>query len=241
MEKYQTLQTLCQLGIAIFSILAIISGYGAYHFGEKKETAKTESQKLSDSSKIKYSLSKSETTYSIKGDLVQGHKVSKVKKEEINAPSALIVTKNQSGGENTINYFQNEYRPINENTKHEITEKLDKLSTKYPDTPTTIIEIESGNSQRNNIALELEALLVKKDLGIYPKGNTSMGRFPDYPISLFINPTNKNYASELLSSIESFISGEYKIIEDAHFPIDIIKVYINGQPLFDTNGKVKVQ
>ncbi|WP_300490936.1 hypothetical protein [Flavobacterium sp.] len=236
MEKYQTLQTLCQFGIALFTILAAISGYGAYHFGEKKEM-----QKQIDSSKGKESNSNTQTTYNIKGDLVQGSKVIEMNKEEINAPSAMIVTNNQSGGTNTINYFQNEYKAINENTKQTIIEKLEALSIKYPKAPNTIIEIESGNTQRHKVAMELEELLAKKDLGVYPKGNTFIGRYPDHPISVFINPINKTFVRELIDLLDLFISGEFKIIEDVQFPIDIIKIYINGQPLFDTKGKVKVQ
>lgn len=242
MEKFQTLQTLCQIGIALFSILVILCGYGSYHFGEKKENAKLKSQKIDVTYGRSDSIPKSKTTYNINGgDLVQGDKVSKTKKEEINAPSALIVTKNQSGGENTVNFYQNEYKPLNKNIEEEISDRLDKLALKYPNAPTTMIEIESGNSQRNKIAIELEELLTKNNLGVYPKGNTFMGRFPDYPVSVFINPANRNYTKELLSSLELFISGEFKIIEDNAFPNNIIKIYINGQPLFDTSGKTKIQ
>jgi hypothetical protein len=235
-EKFQTLQTLCQIGVALFSILAILCGYGAYHFGEKKENAKNPEISIRKDSAVK-----AETTYHIKGDLIQGDKVTKTKKEEINAPSALIVTKNQSGGTNTINYFQNEYKSLDHQIIEKIDQELSKLTLEYPNSPRTIIEIESGNSQRNKIALALEELLSKKNLGVYLKGNTSIGRFPDYPISIFINPSNKKYTEDLLNSIELFITGEFKIIEDERFPIDVIKIYINGQPLFDTNGKVKVQ
>jgi hypothetical protein len=76
------------------------------------------------------------------------------------------VTKNQSGGENTVNFFQNEYKPLNEKVVNEIDKKLDTLARVYPTAPKTIIEIESGNSQRNKIALFLEELLSKKNLGV---------------------------------------------------------------------------
>jgi hypothetical protein len=234
MEKYQTLQTLFQIGIAFFSILTILCSYGAYHYGEKKEISKINEVPLKTDSTVK-----PETTYQIKGDLVKGNKITI--KEEINAPSALIVTKDQSGGNNTVNFFQNEYRPLDQKIIQEIDEDLEKLIVAYPNKPKTIIEIESGNSQRNKIALALEELFSKGQLGVYPKGNTFMGRFPDYPISIFINPINKKFTKDLLNSIELFITGEFKIIEDEKFPDDIIRIYINGEPLFDTNGKVKVQ
>lgn len=236
MEKYQSLQTLCQLGIAFFSILAIISGYGAYHFGEKKDALKAKTQNETTS---KDSASQPQTTYHITGDLVQGDKVDK--RQEINAPSALIVTKNQSGGNNTVNYFQNEYKEIDEDIKQTISKKLNALSIKFPKAPKAIIEIESGNTQRHNVALELESLLAKNNLGFYPKGNTYMNRFPDHPISVFINPSNKIYTQSLIGSLDVFISGEFEIIEDENFSSDFIKIYLNGQPLFEPNGKVKFQ
>lgn len=35
-----TAQTLCQIGIAIFSMLAILCGYGSYHYGKKADNLK---------------------------------------------------------------------------------------------------------------------------------------------------------------------------------------------------------
>ena len=240
MEKYQTFQTLCQLGLAIFSMLAILCGYGAYHFSVKKENAKVESQRVVNN-QGQTDLTHKSDIYHIAGDLVKGDKVSKTKQEEIYAPSALIVTKDQSGGQNIVNFSQNEYKAINKDLKEEIKEKLDKLILKYPNPPKIVIEIESGNSQRNKVALEIEELFAKNNLGIYPKGNTFIGRFPEFPISVFINPANKNFANELIDALKSYILGEFKIIEDNATQTNFIRVYINGEPLFDSTGKVRIQ
>lgn len=241
MEKYQTFQTLCQIGVAVFSILAILSGFGSYHFGEKKEAAKNESVKHTKDNEGKDTALSAKTVYHIKGDLVQGDKVSNEKMEVINAPEALIVTKNQSGGINTVNVFQNEYKPIDDFVENSVSEKLKALSAKYPKAPIVIIEVETGNTQRHKIALDLESLLAKNQLGEYPKGNTFMGRFPDNPISVFTNPINKTYVNELINSLGEFISEGFVIVEEMSFPSNFVRIYINGQPLFDIKGKVKVQ
>jgi hypothetical protein len=44
MDRYQTL---CQLGIAVFSMFTILCGYGAYHFGKKQDEAKIINEKKS--------------------------------------------------------------------------------------------------------------------------------------------------------------------------------------------------
>lgn len=241
MEKYQTLQTLCQIGIAVFTILLAICGYGSYHFGEKKEKAKAINLNNVKDNEDNDTALNPKNVYHIKGDLVQGNKVSNEKNEVINAPEALIVTKNQSGGINTVNVFQNEYKPIDDKVKKSISEKLKAVSAKFPKAPISSIEVEAGNTQRHKIALDLESLLANYQLGEYPKGNTFMGRFPENPISVFANPINRTYVDELIKSLGEFISEGFVIVEDVNFPSSFIRIYINGQPLFDINGKVKVQ
>lgn len=178
-------------------------------------------------------------TYHIKGDLVQGNQTKKL--EKIVAPNAMIVTTNQSGRNNTINYNQNEFKPINDDLKEALIQKLQSLLKKYPKPPVAIIQIESNSSQRNKIAQQLESILQQFNLGAYPKGNTFIGRFPDYPISVFINPTNRQYTDALIEALKNYISGEYHIDKNEKVPIDAITFYFNGQPLFDNQGKIKFE
>jgi hypothetical protein len=240
MEKFQTLQTISQIGFAVFSILAILCGYGTYHYGQKKELVK-ETLQNSNNLSNQDTTSKNDTTYFVKGDIIHGNKTDNSKKEEINAPSALIVTQNQSGGQNIVNFSQYEWVPLENNLYNQTQQKLLKLSAKYPVHPVTIIEIESGNNQRNKVAEKLEQLLAFKELGSYPKGNTYMGRFPDAPISVIVNPANIQYTSELIDALKDYITGDYKIFENQEFPETHIRVYIYGTPLFDASGRVKVQ
>ena len=41
-----TAQTLCQIGIVLFSVLVILCGYGSFHFGKQVEKAKEETLKI---------------------------------------------------------------------------------------------------------------------------------------------------------------------------------------------------
>ena len=106
MEKFQILLKLCMIGIAVFGILGILCAFGWNYYGLKiKELEKIQS---TEKSIYQDTLAKTNTTtYNVSGDVVQGNKITK--HEEINAPNALIVTKNQSGGQNTVNYYKNEF------------------------------------------------------------------------------------------------------------------------------------
>ena len=161
-------------------------------------------------------------------------------KNVVNAPNAVIVTQNQSGGENNVNYFQNEYKSLNETLSNEVERKLGILVTKYPNHPFVSVVIESGNSQRHKIALSLETFFQPKHLGNYPTGNTFTGVFLDHPISVFVNSANYSFANDLINSLKPFIQGEYQIIKDDTFPLDFMRIYLNGQPSFDNNGSVKI-
>jgi hypothetical protein len=187
---------------------------------------KVESQYQQDS------VGKQVTINYVKGDIVQGDKVSNTKKEEINAPSALIVTKNQKGGENTVNYFKNEYKSLDQSLKNQIDEKLKDLANKYSPSPEVIIEIESGNSDRNKIALELYEILKKKNMGVYSRGNTFIGRFPDSPISVFTNQNNNSFVTDLLNSLKLFIKGKFEVITNERMSNSHIRIYIKGSHYF---------
>ena len=240
MEKYQVLLKICMAGVPLFTILAALCGFGWNYYGLKiKELEKVHNERIKDSISSKKDSIKSNNTYYVSGDLVKGNK--SIKHDEIIAPNALIVTKNQSGGQNTVNVYQNEFKPLDNALETIIEQKLSVLANQYNKHPQIIIEIESNNSQRNKIALYLEKLLSKNNLGTYPKGNTYTGRFPDNPISVIINPKNKDYTDKFLDILRVYIKDKYQIIQDDHFSLDFIKFYINGQPLFENNGTVKIE
>jgi hypothetical protein len=228
------------IGVPVFGILGILCAFGWNYYGLKiKELEKTQSTVKNEKNISQDTLDKRETTtYIVSGDVVHGNKTTK--HEDINAPNALIVTKNQSGGQNTVNYYKNEYEPLDTEVEKEIDNKL-SLFANNKDYPKIIIEIEANNSQRNKVAKVLERLLTKYNLGFYPEGNTYIGRFPDNPVSVFVNSKNMDFANKLINILQLYIKEGFKIIPDDNFPVDFIKIYINGQPLFDKNGTLKIE
>ncbi|MFV8335809.1 hypothetical protein ACNQF7_06930 [Flavobacterium sp. RSP29] len=235
LEQYQIYQKLSMWGVPIFTILAVVCGFFWNHYGLKIKEIEKQSKP-----QIEKTNSKTINTFQIKGDYIKGDK-KETKSEIINAPSALIVTNRQSGGQNTVNYYQNEFKVPNVDIDNSIYSNIQDLITQYPNHPSTVIEIESGNSQRNKVAIQLETYLKEQHLGQYPKGNTYMGRFPDYPVTLFFNPENKQYVEALIKSIKPYLKTEYHLEETPSFPNNHIRLYINGQPLFETSGKVTIK
>lgn len=230
LEQYQIYQKISMWGIPLFTILAVVSTFFWNHYGLKIKEIEKQSKP-----KIEKATPKTINTFQIKGD----KKVTK--SEVINAPNALIVTNRQSGGQNTVNYYQNEFKSPNEDVDNSIYSNIQELIKQYPNHPLTVIEIESGNSQRNKIAIQLEKYLIENNFGHYPKGNTFMGRFPDYPVTLFFNPENKQYVEALIKAIKPYLNTEYHLEEKSNFPNNQIRIYINGQPIFETSGKVTIQ
>lgn len=235
LEQYQIYQKISMWGIPLFTILAVVSTFFWNHYGLKIKEIEKQSKP-----QIEKTNPKITNTFQIKGDYIKGDK--KVNKSEvINAPNALIVTNRQSGGQNTVNYYQNEFKNPNENIDNSVYSNIQELIKQYPNHPLTVIEIESGSSQRNKVAIQLEKYLTENNLGQYPKGNTFIGRFPDYPVTLFFNPENKQYVEDLIKSLKPYLKTEYYLQETSNFPKNQIRIYLNGQPLFETSGKVTIE
>jgi hypothetical protein len=228
-------------------IAALITGlFTVSHKNEEPSQNQNVNITGKDSSKISYTNNQNE----IKGDYINGNKVvikNGTQKVEPNskvvAPKALIVTNNQSGGNNTVNINQmtsQSYQPISKEINDQVNKNLTNLKIKYPNAPIIHIEIESGNSMRNKVARDLEIYFVTMNLGFYPKGNTSIGRFPDSPISIFTSKSNLMFTQDLINAIKPFIDCKY-IIDTAFGSSDFIRFYINGTPTFSDNGSVKIE
>lgn len=235
LEQYQILQKLFMWLVPFFSILALLSGLGWNHYGLKIKELEKQSKPAEEKASPK-----TVTNYQIQGDFIKGGK-KETNSEVINAPNALIVTSRQSGGQNTVNYYQNEFKAPDLDINKSIDSNLKELVLLFPNHPLISIEIESGNSQRNKVAIQLETYFKNNNLGQFPKGNTNMGRFPDYPVSLFYNPDNKSYVDALVKSIKPYLKTEYHLEEMSGFPLNYIRFYINGQPQFETSGKVTIE
>ena len=237
LQEYQTWQKIFMWLGPIFVIMGALCGIGWNHYGLKiKELEKLEKQSKPEEIKTTEKVSK---TFNIQGDYVHGSKY--VDKSSIVAPNALIVTNNQSGGQNTINYYHNEFRSPNDEISNTIFVNIENLINNYPNHPLTNIEIESGNLQRHKVASQLEQYLSENNLGRYPVGNTFSGRFPEYPISIFFNSNNRRFVEDLLKALKPYIVGEFHLVELPDFPSEFVRFYINGQPQFDISGKVKIE
>ncbi len=112
MERFQMLQNLCQIGILLSVIIGGFCTYGTSYFSRKKEELK----KAIETPKID-SLHNFNNTYNINGDYVANKKQEKVENHPINAPNALIVTKDQKGGQNTVNVYGGKPNPANSDNK----------------------------------------------------------------------------------------------------------------------------
>jgi hypothetical protein len=151
---------------------------------------------------------------------------------------------NKTVNNNTNNFFQSEYKPLNKTIEDEVAKNLALLVKKYPAHPLIQIDIEAGNNQRRKIALSLSRLLGDKNLGYYPERRVTMGNYPDYPITVRTKPENEIFISEFMKALRPFIIGEYAIFKDPNMGSggmpDVI-FYLNGMPIFDANGVVKIE
>jgi len=132
------------------------------------------------------------------------------------------------------------YKPLDQNLKGQIIKKLTVLKSNYSSFPKLSIEIETGSSMRHKVALELEAIITPLDMGGYGKGNVFMGRFPDYPITVFTNTENLQYVKDLLNILCIYIKEGITVQPDNRFPANFIRIYINGTPEFYNDGTIKV-
>lgn len=159
-----------------------------------------------------------------------------------NVKGDVVISNNQTGGytAHTINITSEKFQDLTSENKSTILIKLDDLFKRYPNHPLIMIQVESGDNMRNKVAMEFESLLSQYNAGIYPKGNTIMGFAPDYPVTIILNPNNKNYIEDFLKSIKPFITSDYHFDYLEKFDPKFIKFHINGKPTFDQNGSVTI-
>jgi hypothetical protein len=159
-----------------------------------------------------------------------------------NITGDVVVSQNQTGGitAHTVNITSQSYTDLKPNIKTAISDNLAKLFQSQQQLPIIYINVEAGNSMRTKIALEFEGILNKYNAGVYPRGNTFMGVSPDYPVTITLNPINKNYISQFLKIVQPFIKSDFHFQYNEAFPANAIKFYINGEPTFDENGAVTI-
>lgn len=161
-----------------------------------------------------------------------------------------VESNNQQGGVTagkieSLNVVNNpdssKYAQPSNQLKRSIHDNLKSLTDKYKNSPNIIIEIESGSSLRDKVALDFEFILLDLNLGNYPKGNTFIGRFPDNPITIFYNAGNQQFVSDFIIAINPYIKGEFQVEPSDSFSSNFVKIYFNGVPSFDEDGSVIFQ
>jgi hypothetical protein len=155
----------------------------------------------------------------------------------------LIDNKYASNPYTEINITNNNdstiYSEPNKELKEIIEKNLNLVIKKHNQSPKISIEVESGNSLRHKIALDFESILQKNNLGFYGKGNTFLGRFPDYPITVFCK--NTEFCKDIVNSIKPYIKGEFHFDYFNDYEDNYIKFYFNGTPYFEANGSIYFQ
>jgi hypothetical protein len=147
-------------------------------------------------------------------------------------------------GDKIINVDQRtsaSYVPPDTSVRNMVFKNLHDLSSRH-DTSNlqVIIEVESGNSLRDKVAKDLGGILSECNLGHYTKGNTYIGRFPDYPITVLCSTLNAHFARDLITSIEPLMAGKVGVLTDLQSD-EIIKMYIYGTPTFSAKGEVGIE
>ncbi|HRK82477.1 MAG TPA: hypothetical protein PLZ12_13615 [Saprospiraceae bacterium] len=89
----------------------------------------------------------------------------------------------------------------------------------------------------------LESMLSSKgkNWASFGRTNTMIGRFPDVPVSIFYNPELQPVISELKRTLELYIIDGIVLRPDTNYSKGTIEIYINGTPVFDSYGRVKIE
>ena len=56
-----------------------------------------------------------------------------------------------------------------------------------------------------------------------------------------INPNNKSFVTESLKILSTYIKEGITVEYDDNFPINLMRIYINGTPEFFNDGTIKVK
>ena len=103
-----------------------------------------------------------------------------------------------------------------------------------------IVEVEAGNSERHRIATDLEAMVGDSEVLVYPKGNTYIGRFPDFPITVIVHPASVSAIQRLIKELGPYMESQWGVLPNANFPSNLVKLYIGGTPTFGAGGRVRI-
>lgn len=139
---------------------------------------------------------------------------------------------------------RNEYKALSPDVEAQLISSLKAFKASIHDNPIHVrVDVENGSSLRNKVAASLGNALSSLGLGgsSQGKGNTFIGVFPDHPVTILCADENQDIAIKFQQAIEIFLRSGVYIERSHHFPRDFIRVYMYGQPLFNSDGSVIFQ
>ena len=126
--------------------------------------------------------------------------------------------------------------------KVQLMNNLKLLYSKYQSPPSIYIEFESGNSSRYKAASEIyKYLKFCKNVSLEDPSNIIMGKYPNHPITISMNPKDTTFAKDLVKSLSPFITGTYGADLDSLDNPNEIEFYIYGTPSYNQYGQVTIE
>jgi hypothetical protein len=145
-------------------------------------------------------------------------------------------------GSVTINQDKQQYRPISSEIESSVENKLANFHKKYVGmSPIVNVEYESGNNERFKVGATLGEMLTKQSLGHFDATSASIGRFPGYAITLHCGKNGSEMASDFLSAISPYLTGQVNVVILSQWPSNQMRLYLNGTPSFSENGSVTIK
>jgi len=163
------------------------------------------------------------------------------------SPGAIVQTAVDSSnvvqiGSLTVNPDTHKYRPMTQELRRDLETKLAAWSKNYATAaPVVRVECESGNSQRFKVGVDLGEALARQNLGGFDPTSVSIGRFPEYPLTLHCGSNSLALASAFLSAISSYVTGRVNVVPLTQWPESHLRLYLNGTPSFSENGAVNME
>jgi len=133
------------------------------------------------------------------------------------------------------------FQPPSPELQVQIDSGLAEFKSRYADWhPTVRIEVEAGSISRRKLAEALGGVLQAHSLGGFASG-TFVGVAPDSPMTFFFGAGDDSCARAFQTAVAPLISGQAVFLRDRHLRTNMIRFYLNGNPLFRTNGNAILQ
>ena len=128
------------------------------------------------------------------------------------------------------------YRPLSLQLARSIIDDLKELRGSYSNI-NIILDTESNNINLKNLEDELHELFGNAGFSVNNIDGGIMRGSDGPPIRMLVDSSNTEFAEKLSGILKQFIEVEIPI-EKRDFEKDVIKIFINGEPSFNSNGVV---